>query len=206
MSANKCRAAGETLGKMHLAVKDFKDEMLNHFGMSRWERWLALLGPKMDSVEPGLLDLVTSELAVIKAGWPKKLPEGSIHADYFPDNVFFDGDRVTGVIDFHFVCTDTFAYELAIAANAWSFDSNNEFVLERLQSLLTGYQSVRPLSKEESMALPILLRAAALRFLLSRFEEKLKWKQGDFMIPHDPLVFAKRLKHWSQVEMGHVQG
>jgi homoserine kinase type II len=206
LTPKKCYEAGLTLAKMHLAAAAMKTMPPNHFGIERWERWLTLIGIKMDSIEPGLFDLVSGELATLKAAWPKDLPAGAIHADFFPDNVFFIGETVSGVIDFHFVCKDTFVYDLAIAANAWAFDDKNDFVLERLQSLLAGYQSVRPLSKEESVALPLLLRAAALRFLLSRIEEKMKWKSGDFMIPHDPLVFAKRLKHWSQVEMGHVQG
>lgn len=202
----KCFSAGVMLAKMHSAVSGMKSVPPNHFGLDRWQRWLSLIGSKMESIEGGLYDLASSELAIIKAGWRDKLPSGAIHADYFPDNVFFTGDKVSGVIDFHFVCKDAFVYDLAIAANAWSFDENNDFVLERLQELLAGYQSIRPLSKEESMAMPLMLRAGALRFLLSRIEEKLKWKQGDFMVPHDPLVFAKRLRHWTQVEMGRVQG
>ena len=206
LTPKKCFAAGATLASMHKAASPMKAVPPNHFGLERWERWLSMIGPKMEQIEPGLFDLASSELATIKAAWPKGLPSGPIHADFFPDNVFFIGEKVSGVIDFHFVCTDVFTYDLAIAANAWSFDENNEFQLERLQSLLAGYQSVRPLSKDESMALPILLRAGSLRFLLSRIEEKLKWKAGDFMVPHDPLVFAKRLRHWSHVEMGRVQG
>ena len=123
-------------------------------------------------------------------------PSGAIHADYFPDNVFFRDGEVSGVIDFHFVCTDLFAYDFAIAINAWSFDEKNDFRQDRMDALMRGYNSIRPLSQAEMISLPVLLRAAALRFLLSRIEEKLTWKPGDFMKPHDPMVFDKRLRHF----------
>lgn len=192
----KCRAAGETLARMHLAVSGFSPDLPNHFGLRRWGQWLIELGAGMDVIGPGLHDLTSSTLSSIQRGWPEHLPQGAIHADYFPDNVFFSGDEVTGVIDFHFVCIDFYAYDLAIAVNAWCFDSHNNFVPERMQNLLTGYQSMRGLLQSEAAAFPVLLQAAALRFLLSRIEEKLKWKEGDFMVPHDPLVFSKRLMHW----------
>ena len=195
----KCRAAGETLARMHLAVSGFKPDLPNHFGMTRWESWLQAISADMDSIGPGLHDLTTSTLDVVKKEWPQSLPQGAIHADYFPDNVFFQGDDVTGVIDFHFVCEDFFAYDLAIAVNAWCFDEHNEFVPQRMQNLLTGYQLIRGLLQSEAAAFPILLQAAALRFLLSRIEEKLKWRPGDFMTPHDPMVFSKRLMHWLEV-------
>lgn len=192
----KCRAAGETLGRMHLAVTPGATTLPNHYGMARWQGWVDRLGPAMDDIAPGLRDLCEQTLADISRDWPSRLPNGAIHADYFPDNVFFAGDQVTGVIDFHFVCDDFFAYDLAIAVNAWCFDAYNNFVPDRMQALLTGYQALRGLLQNEAAAFPVLLQAAALRFLLSRIEEKLKWRPGDFMTPHDPLVFAQRLRHW----------
>lgn len=155
-----------------------------------------MYGADMNRIADGLYKFCADEYDYIASHWPKDLPCGAIHADYFPDNVFFDGGDVSGVIDFHFVCTDYFAYDLAIALNAWCFDAKNEFQQTRMDSFLRGYQSVRPLSKEEQLSMAVLLRAAALRFLLSRTEEKLNWKDGDFMVPHDPMVFEERLKHF----------
>jgi homoserine kinase type II len=195
-SPARCEAAGKILGQMHEAGGGIKEAARNHFSIPRWDLWVAMLGGQMKHIAPGLQDLTTKALMDVKNAWPSHLPQGAIHGDYFPDNVFFDGDAVTGVIDFHFVCTDLFAYDLAIALNAWCFDADNNFVQARYESFLRGYQSARALSAEEIKSLPVLLQGAALRFLLSRIEEKLKWNAGDFMVPHDPMVFEKRLKHF----------
>ncbi len=191
-----CESAGEVLARMHMAAQYYKATSPNHFGPRRWQDWLTMIGPDMNRIADGLYKFAADEYDYVGSHWPKDLPAGAIHADYFPDNVFFDGDEVTGVIDFHFVCTDIFAYDLAIAVNAWSFDENNEFRKDRMDALMRGYQSMRPLSPDEQRSMAVLLRAAALRFLLSRIEEKLKWKPDDFMKPHDPMVFEKRLRHF----------
>ncbi len=201
VNADKCRRAGETLAKMHLAVQRMKTICPNQFSMPRWRGWVEQIGETMNSISPGLFALTMTELSHIAAHWPQGLAQGTIHADYFPDNVFFSGDDVSGVIDFHFACTDFYAYDLAIALNAWAFDANNNFVLDRYDALLEGYGSLRPLDELEAGALPLLLRAAALRFLLSRIEEKLKWREGDFMVPHDPMVFAHRLSHFQSQDL-----
>ncbi len=191
-----CERAGETLAQMHLAAQKIIRTSPNRFGLKRWQDWAAMLGTDMDKIFDGTFKYTADELDWVSANWPSDLPVGAIHADYFPDNVFFDGGDVSGVIDFHFVCTDMFAYDLAIALNAWSFDADNKFVSSRFEAMMRGYNSIRPLSREETSAMPLLLRAAALRFLLSRIEEKLNWKPDDFMKPHDPMVFANRLRHF----------
>lgn len=192
-----CEKGGRLLARMHLAAASgIHDRMPNHFGLERWETWVDGVGERMNEIAPDMFRMTRKELAFVKSCWPRFLPSGAIHGDFFADNVFFQDGNITGVIDFHFVCTDLFVYDLAIAMNAWCFDEVNTFQPNRLQSLLKGYNQIKPLSPEEKLALPILLRAASLRFLLSRIEEKLKWKPGDFMKPHDPLVFEKRLKHF----------
>lgn len=191
-----CEKAGRVLAKMHLAAATIKETMPNHFGMARWEGWVDGMGAQMDSIAPDLYRQTKKELAYLKSCWPHNLPKGPIHADYFADNVFFEDGDITGVIDFHFACTDYFVYDLAIALNAWCFDTANMFQAARMVAMINGYNAIRPLSMIEKKALPTLLRAASLRFLLSRVEEKLAWKEGDFMKPHDPLVFEKRLRHF----------
>lgn len=191
-----CEKAGAVLAEMHLAAAKIMQKAPNQFGLPRWKAWMRDIAVKMDDIHPRMHDFTKDELRFIETHWPGHLPAGSIHADYFPDNVFFKGGEITGVIDFHFVCTDLFAYDLAIALNAWSFDADNHFHKDRMDALMRGYDSVRPLIKAEKEAMPVLLRAAALRFLLSRIEEKLKWKPDDFMTPHDPIVFEKRLRHF----------
>jgi len=150
----------------------------------------------MDTISSGLFAFVSSEMEYLSLNFPSNLPSGQIHGDYFADNVFFQNGKVTGVIDFHFVCYDMFAYDLAIAINAWAFDKNNNFQKDRMDSMMRGYQSVRSLNEGERKAFLILLRGASMRFLLSRIEEKLAHKKESLMIPHDPMVFEKRLKHF----------
>lgn len=201
LDANLCEQAGATLAQMHIAAQKIKTKTPNHFGLGKWQEWERVMGARMNNIDAGLHSLVQSELGFIVQNWPKNLPCGQIHADYFPDNVFFQEGRLTGVIDFHFVCYDVFAYDLAIAINAWSFDEHNHFQEDRMMAMMRGYESVRPLNTGEEKSLPVLLRAASMRFLLSRIEEKLKWKEGDFMKPHDPMVFEKRLKHFQKYSM-----
>lgn len=196
INAAMCEQAGETLAKMHLASRVMTTHAPNHFGLKRWRDWLTLIGPDMNKIQDGMFKFAADEYDWVASRWPATLPAGAIHADYFPDNVFFKQGALTGVIDFHFVCTDILAYDLAIALNAWCFDASNDFRPERLSAMLKGYNSMRPLSHDEQLSMPVLLRAAALRFLLSRIEEKLNWKSGDFMKPHDPMVFEKRLRHF----------
>ncbi len=196
LNPHLCGQAGEVLAKMHRAAEKINTRTKNYFGPERWGTWISSIGASMNTIAPNLYDLCQKEYDFIQSNWPSELPSGQIHADYFPDNVFFENNMVTGVIDFHFVCHDFFAYDLAIAINAWSFDGHNHFDSARMGSMMRGYQSIRPLSGKEVMAFPLLLRAASLRFLLSRIEEKLKWKPGDFMKPHDPMVFEKRLRHF----------
>lgn len=201
LSPALCGKAGAVLAKMHQAVSGRAIAGPNHFSLDRWEQWVSSLDAKMDSIHPGLFLQTRAELDRVAAHWPAGLPAGAIHADYFPDNVFFKDGEITGVIDFHFVCHDVFAYDLAIAINAWAFDTNNEFSQERMDAMMRGYQSVRLLTQAEHDALPVLLRAAALRFLLSRIEEKLAWTPDTMMVPHDPMVFEKRLRHFQSMDM-----
>jgi homoserine kinase type II len=192
-----CGKGGAVLARMHIAAPAIAGQLPNRFSRDCWKNWVSEIGQEMDVIAPGLYGLAHNELKWVEKDWPE-LPQGLIHADYFADNVFFKDQNVTGVIDFHFVCNDFFAYDLAIALNAWSFDADNVFQQDRFDAFLQAYSAIRPLSPEERDALPLLLRAAALRFLLSRVEEKLKWKPGDFMKPHDPLVFEKRLRHFQR--------
>ncbi len=187
---------GALNARMHKEALALAGTQDNHFGLTRWQSWLDAMGAGMDKVAPGLYATCRAEFDAIKAAWPDDLPRGAIHGDLFPDNVFFDKGHVSGVIDFHFVCTDFFAYEIAIVANAWCFDADNNFEPECFNALMDGYQSVRRLDAGEKAALPMFLRAASLRFLLSRAEEYINHKPDNLMKPHDPLVFLTRLKHF----------
>lgn len=198
LNADLCGKAGAVLGKMHLAGAKIQKTAANHFGLTRWRDWVHAMGADMNTIKDGMQKFVEDELEWISARYPSSLPSGAIHADFFPDNVFFESGEITGVIDFHFVCHDLFAYDLAIAINAWCFDQENNFDDMRMQAMVDSYNAVRPLSAEENEAMPVLLRAASLRFLTSRLEEKLAWTPEKIMRPHDPLVFEKRLRYFQQ--------
>jgi homoserine kinase type II len=146
-----------------------------------------------------LADLLDAELATLKASWPTGLPTGVIHADLFPDNVFFRGETLSGLIDFYFACTDFFAYDLAICLNAWCFESDGAFNATKARQLFAGYQRVRPLSATELDAIPLLARGSALRFLLTRLYDWLNRPEGAFVTPKNPLEYLGKLRFHQSV-------
>jgi homoserine kinase type II len=145
-------------------------------------------------VRPGLCGEIAKELDALEKSWPRKLPQGVIHADLFPDNVFFLDDRLSGLIDFYFACTDTLAYDLAICLNAWCFETDHSFNVTKGRALLQGYAGKRPLSAHERQQLPLLCRGAALRFLLTRLVDWLDVPAGALVRPKDPLEYFRKLR------------
>ena len=143
---------------------------------------------------------LAGELDILEKTWPKALPKGVIHADLFPDNVFFDErDALTGIIDFYFACNDFLAYELAICLNAWCFEKTHEFNITKARLMLSAYHAVRPLAEAELAALPVLARGAALRFLLTRAHDWLFPVAGALVTPKDPLEYLKKLRFHQKV-------
>ena len=137
---------------------------------------------------------IGDELAQLENAWPRGLPQGVIHADLFPDNVFFLGDKLSGLIDFYFACTDTLAYDVAICLNAWCFEPDHSYNVTKGRSLLNAYVKTRPLSQAELEALPLLARGAALRFLLTRLVDWLNVPPGALVKPKDPLEYFRKLR------------
>ena len=160
-----------------------------------FDRLFGTLGDERpdEPIHYGLAHRVAAEIGVHEASWPQGLPRGVIHADLFPNNVFFLGDRLSGLIDFYFACTDAFAYDLAICLNSWCFEADSSFNLTKGQALLAGYESVRPLEAAEVEALPQLCRGSALRFLLTRLVDWLNVPPGALVKPHDPLEYDRKL-------------
>jgi homoserine kinase type II len=190
----QARAAGEALARMHLAGLDYTARRPNGLGPAWWRSTSSLLGSRLDAIQPGLWDLVQGRLARIAADWPEDLACGTIHADLFPDNVLMLGDRVCGLIDFYFACTDILAYDLAVLLNAWAFPSDGAApIADNWAAAIEGYAAVRPLPAAEQAALPLLCEGAALRFLLSRAQDWLDPAEGALVTPKDPLPFARRL-------------
>jgi homoserine kinase type II len=191
-----CAAVGEALARLHLAGRTFGRTRANDLSLAGWRTLLAACRDRADEVKPGLAASLATELDEIEAGWPAEdaLPSGVIHADLFPDNVFFVGPRLTGVIDFYFACTDFLAYDLAICLNAWCFEPDLSFNATKARRLTAGYGRVRPLGRAEVAVLPVLARGAALRFLLTRLYDRLHGPTDALVRPKDPLEYWRKLQ------------
>ncbi len=189
-----CGAVGEALAQLHLAGADFPMTRENALSVKGWRALAETAGPRADSVKKGLAAAIASELALLEREWPHDLPRGVIHADLFPDNVFFLNDRLSGLIDFYFACTDAFAYDVAICLNAWCFEPDHSYNLTKGRALLNGYARVRKLSPRETAVLPLLCRGAALRFLLTRLVDWLNVPPGALVKPKDPLEYYRKLR------------
>ncbi len=199
-NAKHCEQVGRTLGQLHLAGEGFELERPNALGPSGWAPLFAQFETQADDISPGLGQLIRDELTFLKDAWPDDLPTGIIHADLFPDNIFFRREDVSGVIDFYFACHDAFGYDLAICLNAWCFEADYSFNITKGQALLRGYQSVRQLNEAERAAMPLLARGAALRFLLTRSYDWINTHSDALVQPKHPLEYARRLRFHQTVE------
>ena len=193
-SVAHCGAVGDALAKLHLAGADFTMTRPNGLSVEGWRPLFDAAGARADRVQKGLGQMIGSELALLERDWPRDLPQGVIHADLFPDNVFFLGDRLSGLIDFYFACTDALAYDVAICLNAWCFESDQSYNITKGRALLNGYMRVRKLTAREVAVLPTLCRGAALRFLLTRLVDWLEVPSGALVKPKDPLEYYRKLR------------
>jgi homoserine kinase type II len=189
-----CAAVGEALAKLHLAGADFTLRRANALSVDGWRPLYEQAAARADGLKQGLRETVATELAHLEKNWPRRLPQGVIHADLFPDNVFFLGDRLSGLIDFYFACIDTLAYDVAVCLNAWCFETDHSYNVTKGRALLQAYDRLRPLSAAESDALPLLCRGAALRFLLTRLVDWLDVPPGALVRPKDPLEYFRKLR------------
>jgi homoserine kinase type II len=201
IDAARCWALGGTLASLHEAVADFGGHRANALSVGSWRPLLDACRKSPAPLPEGLVDLVDPTLEGLEAAWPRNLPAGVIHADLFPDNVFFAGDTVTGVIDFYFACNDLFAYDVAICLNAWCFEPKGDYNLTKGRAFLQGYLGVRPMLAAEIEALPVLATGAAMRFLLTRLYDWLNLVEGALVEPKDPMEYARKL-----VFHRHAQG
>lgn len=189
-----CAELGRAMAEMHLAGADFKLTRPNALSVEGWRPLLDACEGRGEEVQAGITDILTQELDALEQGWPTDLPCGVIHADLFPDNVFFRGEHLSGLIDFYFACNDLFAYDVAICLNAWCFERHGDFNATKARKLLAAYRKVRDFSKEEMEALPLLARGAAMRFLLTRLYDWLNTPEGALVTPKDPLEYLKKLR------------
>ena len=193
-SAAHCGAVGEALAQLHLAGADFAMTRRNGLSVEGWRPLFETAAARADAVQVGLGEAIAAELLRLERDWPRDLPQGVIHADLFPDNVFFLGDRLSGLIDFYFACTDALAYDIAVCLNAWCFEPDNSYTMTKGRALLFGYMRRRPLAAAEITALPMLCRGAALRFLLTRLVDWLEVPPGALVRPKDPLEYYRKLR------------
>ena len=192
--AGHCAAVGEALARMHLAGADFAGKRRNALSVAGWRPLFEQAAPRADGVQHGMRATIETELDHLEKSWPRDLPQGVIHADLFPDNVFFLGDRLSGLIDFYFACTDTLAFDVAICLNAWCFEPDHSYNVTKGRNLLTSYIKTRPLSDAERDALPLLARGAAMRFLLTRLVDWLNVPAGALVQPKNPLEYFRKLR------------
>jgi homoserine kinase type II len=189
-----CAAVGRALAQLHMGGEGFALKRANALGLSGWRPLYELVADKAAQISPGLDKLIEHELDAIEASWPKGLIEGVIHADLFPDNVFFLGEKLSGLIDFYFACNDALAYDLAVCLNAWCFEKDLSFNITKGQALLRGYEEIRLLSRPEREAMPMLARGAALRFLLTRAYDWINTPAEALVNPKNPLEYVRRLR------------
>ena len=193
-NAAQCSAVGDVLARMHVAGQSFNMRRPNALSVSGWRPLFNQAALRANEVQQGLYEFVGNELDHLERHWPSDLPQGIIHADAFPDNVLFLGEKLSGLIDFYFACNDMFAYDVAICLNAWCFESDHSFNVTKARALLNAYTRQRTLSAAEQDGLPLLSRGAATRFLLTRLVDWLNVPAGAMVKPKDPLECVRMLR------------
>ncbi len=201
-----CAELGKAMANLHLASLKFDGARVNSLSLKDWRPLFEQSKLQADSVQAGLADEIEQELNRLETQWPQGLPQGIIHADLFPNNVFFIGDKLSGIIDYYFACTDALVYDIAICLNAWCFEHDGSFNITKARAMLNAYQAVRPLSKAEFDALPLMARGASLRFLLTRLYDWLNTPAGAMVKPHDPLEYLRYLRFHKHIESASEYG
>ena len=201
-----CGPVGASLAALHVAGAGYAPQRRNALGPQGWAPLLARCVARADEVATGLGAELEDALAQILSAWPASLPAGHIHADLFPDNVFFLDGRLSGLIDFYFAATDLLAYDVAVCLNAWCFEPDFQFNVTKARTMLAAYTAVRPLSAAERAALPVLCQGAALRFLLTRLFDWVNTPAGALVTRKDPLEYLRRLRFHMQARDAHAYG
>ena len=192
-NARQCREAGLGLARLHRAGEGFAQHRANDLGQSAWAKLFEGQSAAAEGLRPGLAMQIESDLHAIAQGWPTDLPVGVIHADFFPDNVFFSGSAFAAAIDFYFACDDAFAYDLGICLNAWCFEPDGSFNVTHARAMVAGYESERRLTPAERAALPVLARGSAMRFFLTRLIDWERGSAGALVRPKDPMEYEAKL-------------
>jgi homoserine kinase type II len=193
-TSQHCGELGRVMAELHLAGSNFDLSRPNNLSVGAWRGLLKKCGPLVNDLHTGFYDQLENEILILEQEWPMTLPSGVIHGDLFPDNVFFQDERLTGIIDFYFACKDSYIFDLAVCINSWCFELDNSFNITKAQALLDNYSAVRVISQIEIDALPILARGAAVRFLLTRLYDWIHPPKNALVVLKDPM------EYWAKFE------
>ena len=203
LNPENCHQVGINTAKLHLITKNLSGKRQNKLSIDSWRKIYNKVKKNCSKIHPDLPDIIEKNLDIIEKKWPKNIPSGIIHADLFPDNIFFKGNNFSGIIDYYFSCNDFYAFEIAICLNALCFEGKNEnlsFNVTKAKKFIDGYSSLRKLSEEEKESLKILCQGAAIRFLLTRVFDYLNLIEGAIVKIKDPVEYLKRLEFHNSVK------
>ena len=203
LDPDNCYNVGINTAKLHSITKNLTGKRENKLSINSWEAIYSKVKKDCSKIHPNLAEMIEKNLSEIKEKWPKKLPAGIIHADLFADNIFFEGKKLSGIIDFYFSCYDFYAFEIAICLNALCFEGikeNLSFNVTKAKKFIDGYSSIRTLTDEEKKSLKILCQGAAIRFLLTRVFDYLNLTEGALVKIKDPVEYLKRLEFHNNVK------
>ena len=203
LTPGNCHEVGIYTAKLHMITKNLNIKRTNRLSVNSWRLIYRKIQRDCSKIYPDLTKIIERNLEVIEDQWPKNIPRGIIHADLFPDNIFFKGSKLTGIIDFYFSCYDFYALEIAICLNALCFEGKNEnlsFNVTKAKKFIDGYSSIRKLTEEEKESLKILCHGAAMRFLLTRVFDYLNLTEDALVKIKDPVEYLKRLEFHNSVK------
>ena len=197
LTPQNCKSVGAEIAKMHEITKNFKIKRNNDLSIDSWRKLFESVKIKCSKIHRDLPKLIEFNLDDVEKKWPKDLPKGIIHADLFSDNIFFNDNEFSGLIDFYFSCEDFYAFEIAICFNALCFDGvtkNLSFNVTKAKNFISGYNSIRKLTDHEKENIKVLSQGAALRFLLTRVFDTLNTVDGAIVKTKDPMEYLRRLE------------
>ena len=203
LNPNECYQVGVNTGKLHSITKNLSGKRENKLSINSWRKIYNKVKKDCHKIHPKLTGIIQKNLDEIEKNWPKNIPQGIIHADLFPDNIFFKDNKLSGIIDFYFSCNDFYAFEIAVCLNALCFDGAKEnlsFNVTKAKKFIDGYSSIRKLTEEEKKYLKILCQGAAIRFLLTRVFDYLNLIEGAIVKIKDPVEYLKRLEFHNNVK------
>ena len=200
ITSEECFEIGKITAQLHEITKKFDINRKNNLSIENWESIFEKTIKQKIDLDESIIKKTKDYLNFLKDKWPKILPQGIIHADLFPDNIFFTNNKVSGIIDFYFACNDFFAYEIAICINSLCFDNNSTFNMTKAKNLIDGYTSIRTLSEDEKKYLPILSMGAAMRFFLTRLYDFYHTDNKADVKIKDPFEYLKKIEFHSTIK------